>query len=202
VDVTARSAQPVLYVRMSDRATWLEKWCPTCRSAPGARCRTPFHRTTRPPTRLHVSRGWRIRRCPTCGASAGEPFTTPSGPEASAPHTARLRLARDELLLADAVFAELDRLDAIGATVPFGGRAGASGQVGRVVLSRLEGESGWNPSSARQARSRRSRSPRRCRTASDRSLPAQIMGPVRWETADRRVLISGRRGCEPFEERV
>ncbi len=49
------------------------------------------------------------------------------------------------------MFAELDRLGAVGATVPFGGRAGAGagGQVGRVVLSRLEGaelvesELGW-----------------------------------------------------------
>jgi hypothetical protein len=41
---------------------------------------------------------------------------TPSGREASAPHTARLRPARGELLLADAVFAELDRLGAVGAT--------------------------------------------------------------------------------------
>jgi len=42
---------------------------------------------------------------------------------------------RGELLLADAVFAELDRLDAVGAVVPFGGRfgrAGAGGQVGSM----------------------------------------------------------------------
>ena len=25
--------------RMSDRSLWLEEWCPTCRVAPGARCR-------------------------------------------------------------------------------------------------------------------------------------------------------------------
>lgn len=24
---------------MSDRSLWLEEWCPTCRVAPGARCR-------------------------------------------------------------------------------------------------------------------------------------------------------------------
>ena len=188
---------------MSDRATWLEEWCPTCRAAPGARCRTPFYRKTRPPTRLHVSRGWRVRRCPTCRAPAGEPCTTPSGREASAPHTARLRPARGELLLADAVFAELDRLGAVGATVPFGGRAGAGGQVGRVLLSRLEGaelvesELGW----ARQELAFAVAAPVWDRFGSFAGQP-RVTGTVRWEIAERRVLISGRRGQERFEERV
>ena len=188
---------------MSDRATWLENWCPTCRAAPNNRCLSPFHRKAPPPTRLHVSRGWRVRRCPTCRASAGEPCRTPSGREAFAPHTARVRPARGELLLADAVFAELDRLGAVCATVPFGGRAGAGGHVGRVVLSRLEGaelvesELGWS----REELAAAIAAPVWDRFGSFAGQP-RITGTVRWETAERRVLISGRRGEERFEERV
>jgi hypothetical protein len=62
---------------------------------------------------------------PDLPGAGRKPCTTPSGREASAPHTARLRPARGELLLADTVFAEVDRLGAISAIVPFGGRAGA-----------------------------------------------------------------------------
>jgi hypothetical protein len=153
--------------------------------------------------RLHVSRDWRVRRCPTCRASADEPCTTPSGREVSAPHAARLRPARGELLLADAVFAELDRLGAVGATVPFGGRAGVGGHVGRAVLSRLvegelvESELGW----AREELAVALAAPVWDRFGSFAGQP-RITGNVRWETAERRVLISGRRGAERFEERV
>ena len=42
---------------MSDRTLWLAEWCPTCRTAPGARCRAPYLRKSRPPKRLHVARG-------------------------------------------------------------------------------------------------------------------------------------------------
>ena len=66
---------------VSDRALWLEEWCPTCRAAPGTRCCSPYYRKTRPPTGLHVARGWRARTCPTCKATAGEPCRTPSGRE-------------------------------------------------------------------------------------------------------------------------
>jgi len=91
VDVASCAARQILQVEMSDRASWLEEWCPTCRAAPGIRCRSSWYSKTRQPTRLHVSRGWRVRRCPTCRAYAGEPCATPSGREASAPHSARLR---------------------------------------------------------------------------------------------------------------
>ncbi len=46
---------------MSDRALWLEEWCPTCRVMPGARCRISSMRKTREATPLHVARGWRAR---------------------------------------------------------------------------------------------------------------------------------------------
>lgn len=188
---------------MSDRSAWLEEWCPTCRAAPGTRCRSPLLRQTRPPTRLHVSRGWRVRRCPTFRAFAGEPCTTPSGREASAPHASRLRSSRGELLLADAVFAELDRLGAVGAVVPFGGRASAGGHVGRMVLTllddaeRVDTELGW----AHEELAFAVAAPLWDRFGSFAGQP-RITGAVKWETANRRVLISGRRGEKRFEERV
>ena len=66
---------------MSDRALWLEKWCPTCRAAPGARCRVHYLSKTRPPTPLHVARGWRARSCPTCKAARHQ--SDRSGPKGS-----------------------------------------------------------------------------------------------------------------------
>ena len=202
MDPASHAEQRVRHDDMSDRSAWLQEWCPTCRVAPGTRCRNPFHRT-RSPTRLHVSRGWRVRRCSTCRAPAGESCTTPSGRESSAPHTTRLRPSRGELLLADAVFAGLDRLGAVGATVPFGGGAGAGGQVGRVMLTRLddgepvESELGW----AREELAFAVAAPLWDRFGSFAGQP-RITGTVKWETANRRVLISGRRGEKRCEERV
>lgn len=43
---------------MSDRARWLEYWCPTCRAAPRARCRLPWaRRETARPSALDIARG-------------------------------------------------------------------------------------------------------------------------------------------------
>ena len=125
---------------MSDRALWLEEWCPTCRAAPGARCRLPWsRRATAKPSALHIARGWRARRCPKCKAIPGESCRTPSGREASRIHEARLRPGRYELLARDDVWAELERRGATIATVPFSGRAGRGGSVDRIVLSRVDG---------------------------------------------------------------
>ena len=119
---------------MSDRALWLEEWCPTCRAAPGARCRLPWsRRATAKPSALHAARGWRARPCPKCKASPGESCRTPSGREASRIHEARLRPGRYELLARDDVWAELERRGATIATVPFSGRAGRGGSVDRIV---------------------------------------------------------------------
>jgi hypothetical protein len=41
---------------MSDRALWLEQWCPECRVAPDSRWRASWLRTTRSPSKLHVAR--------------------------------------------------------------------------------------------------------------------------------------------------
>lgn len=144
-----------------------------------------------------------MRRCPTCRACAGEPCRTPSGREPSAPHAARLRPFRGELLLATAVFAELDGLDAVGAVVRFGGRAGSGGRIIAVALIRLDGgelvesELGW----AREELAFALAAPVWDRFGSFAGQP-RITGTLRWETTRRSVLISGRRGEKTFEERV
>jgi hypothetical protein len=123
---------------MTDRALWLEEWCPTCRVMPGARCRISWIRKTREAIPLHVARGWRTRRCPTCKAVPGEPCWTPSGCEASHTHQARLRLGRRELVSRESVWQALEAGGATMASVPFNGRAGRGGRVDRIVLHRLD----------------------------------------------------------------
>ena len=173
---------------MSDRALWLDEWCPTCRAAPDARCRLPWgRRTTAKPSALHIARGWRVRPCPKCAAVPGESCRTPSGREASRIHDARLRPGRHELLARDHVWAELERRGATIATVPFSGRAGRGGTVERwsghdELCYALEAPI-WD------------------RFGSFAGQPL-IVGTVIWTTADRRVVIEGRRGDKRFEELV
>lgn len=188
---------------MSDRALWLEEWCPTCRAAPGARCRTPWFRKTRGPTTLHVARGWRARRCPKCKAAAGEPCHTPSGREASQIHQARLRPGRRELLSGEPVWQELEARGATIATVPFSGRAGRGGHIDRIVLSRLDSDElvdveRW---SGRDELCHALEAPIWDRFGSFAGQP-QVVAAVVWTTADRRVVIVGRRGDAQFEELV
>lgn len=123
---------------MSDRALWLDEWCPPCRAAPGARCRVSYLSKTRPPTHLHVARGWHARWCPTCKALPGERCHTPSGRESSRSHQARLGAGRRELVTDESVWQELKARGATIATVPFSGRAGHGGRTDRMVLSRLD----------------------------------------------------------------
>ena len=188
---------------MSDRALWLEEWCPTCRVAPAARCRMPYLTKTRPPTRLHVARGWRARPCPTCRADPGEPCRTPSGREASHTHQARLRPGRHELVTDDPVWPELESRSATIAIVPFSGRAGRGGRVDKIVLSRLEGDElvdvqRW---SSRDELCDALQAPIWDRFGCFAGQPP-IAGTVTWTTADRRVVIEGRRGDERFKELV
>jgi hypothetical protein len=186
---------------MSDRASWLDEWCPYCRAVPGTRCRTPFVRKTRAPTRLHVARGWKARSCPTCKALPDEACRTPSGRDAFRTHEARLRPGRGELLATSAVWEELGRRGAAIATVPFSGRAGRGGQVGTIVLSRLDGDElvdveRWT---GRDELTYALEAPVWDRFASFAGHP-QIAGTVTWTTPDQRVRIEGRRGREAFEE--
>lgn len=188
---------------MSDRALWLEEWCPTCRAAPGKRCRSPYYRKTRRPTGLHVARGWRARACPTCKAALGEPCRTPSGREASRAHEARLRPGRHEFVTAQSVWQELERRGAMIATVPFTGRAGRGGRIDRIVLSRGDGDElvGVERRTARDELCYAIEAPVWDRFGSFAGQP-RITGTLTWRTADRRVVIEGRRGEARFEELV
>jgi hypothetical protein len=187
---------------VSDRALWLEEWCPTCRAAPGSRCRSPYYRKARPPTGLHVARGWRARPCPTSKAAAGHPCRTPSGREASHTHEARLRPGGRELLSSEAVWQELEARGATLATVLFSGRAGRGGRIERIALSRVDGDElidieRWTSRELGHALE----APVWDRFGSFAGQPP-IAGTVRWTTADRRVVIEGRRGDARFEELV
>ena len=188
---------------MSDRALWLEEWCPTCRVAPAAPCRMPYLTKTRPPTRLHVARGWRVRPCPTCRADPGEPCRTPSGREASHTHQARVHPGRHELVTGDPVWQELGSRSATIAIVLFSGRAGRGGRVDKIVLSRLEGDElvDVERRSSRDELCYALEAPIWDRFGSFAGQPP-IAGTVTWTTADRRVAIGGRRGDERFEELV
>jgi hypothetical protein len=188
---------------VSDRALWLEEWCPTCRVAPGSRCRLRYYGKTRLPTGLHVARGWRARRCPACKAHPGEPCRTPSGREASRTHEARLRPGRHELISGESVWQELERRGAAVASVRFSGRAGRGGRTDRIVLSRLDGDElvqveRWT---GRDELCYALEAPIWDRFGSFAGQPP-IAGTVVWVSADRRVVMEGRRGDRRFEELV
>lgn len=189
---------------MSDRALWLEEWCPTCRAAPGARCRLPWgRRAAAKPSALHIVRGWRARPCPKCKALPGESCRLPSGREASRIHEARLRPSRYELLAREDVWAELERRAATIATVPFSDRAGRGGSVDRIVLSRAQGNDlvdveRWT---RRDELCHALEAPIWDRFGSFVGQP-RIAGVVLWTAADRHVVIEGRRGAKRFEEHV
>ena len=177
---------------MSDRPLWLHEWCPTCRAAPGARCRVHYLSKTRPPTALYVARGWRARSCPTCQALPGDPCRTPSGRKASRIHQARLRPERRELLSNESVWQELEARGATIATVPFSGRAG---RTDRIVLSRPDRDElvdieRW---SGRDELCYALEAPIWDRFGSFAAQPL-VHGTVIWTAADRRVVIEGRRG--------
>jgi hypothetical protein len=127
---------------------------------------------------------------------------TPSGREASRPHTARLRRARGELPHDD-VWEKLDRRGATIAVVPFSGRAGAGGRVDTVILSRLDGDKlvDLNQSTARDELTYALEAPIWDRYGLFAGQPA-IRGTVRWVLALRSIVIAGRRGGEAFQEVV
>lgn len=122
---------------VSDRALRLHEWCPTCRAAPGARCRMPSFSRTSPPTPLHVARGWRARTCPTCKAPGGS-MPHPSGRQASHMHQARLDQGGTSSMPSDSVWQELKARSVTTASVPSSGRAGRGGHVDRITVSRLD----------------------------------------------------------------
>ena len=129
-----------------------------------------------------------------------EPCRTPSGREASHTHQARLRPGRRELVTGQSVWHELKARGTMIATVPFTGRAGRGGRIDRFVLSRLDGDElvdaeRWT---SRDELRHALEAPVWDRFGSFAGQP-QIAGTVTWTTADRRVVLEGRRGDEGFK---
>ena len=126
---------------------------------------------------------------------------TPSGREASRPHTARLQRGRWDLV-GDEVWEELQRRGATVAIVPFSGRAGAGGSTGTIALSRLEGPElvdveRW--SAGRDELAYALEAPVWDRFGGFAGQP-QVRGTVTWMLAERRVVIEGQRGDAAFQE--
>ena len=185
---------------MSDHAKWFEEWCPDCRAAPGTRCaKHSLSKRKAPSSVMHFARGWRCRSCPTCRAHPDDPCRTPSGREASGPHTARLRRSRRELTH-DEVWTELERRGVTVASVRFSGRAGAGGETGTIALSLLDGRSAeiWS-SEWREELAYALEAPVWDRFGAFAGHP-RISGAVTWTTVDRTVVVAGRRGAQRFEE--
>ncbi len=89
------------------------------------------------------------------------------------------------------------------AVVPFSGRAGRGGHADRIVLNRIDGDrivdtERWT---GRDELCYALEAPVWDRFGSFAGQP-QIAGTVVWTTADRRVVIEGRRGNQHFEELV
>jgi hypothetical protein len=189
---------------VSDRREWLAHWCPTCRAAPGTRCRRDRLTSAEPAVRLHVARGWRERRCPTCKAWPDEPCRTPSGREACQVHSARLGPVRDELVSRDAVWVELERHGATIAVVPFSGRAGrGAATTATITLSRAEGEARIDVErwSSRDELAYALEAPVWDRFGLFAGQPF-VRGEVIWTVEDRSVAIVGKRGDAAFAETV
>ena len=127
----------------------------------------------------------------------------PSGREASHTHQARLGPGRHELVSGESVWHELERRGAMIATVPFSGRAGRGGRIDRIVLSRADGDElvAVERRTTRDGLGYALEAPVWDRFGSFAGQP-QIAGTVTWRTADRRVVIEGRRGDNRFEELV
>jgi len=191
---------------MSDRLAWLERWCPECRAAPGARCGR-WHWGRNGPGRrvavahLHVARGWLERPCPACKAWAGERCSTPTGRAASSVHVARLRPARRELAWRPAVWEELERRGAAVAIVPFSGQAGSGGRTDTIKLYMLQDAKlveveRWT---SRDELCYALEAPIWDRFGTFAGHPL-MRGEVIWSTGDRCVAIRGWRGERSFEE--
>ena len=96
---------------------------------------------------------------------------------------------------------ELQRRAAMIAVVPFTGRAGLGGTTGIITISRLEGDElvdveRWT---SRDHLAVALEGPVWDRYGSFAGQP-RIRGTVAWTVAERRILITGRRGDRAFEE--
>jgi hypothetical protein len=101
------------------------------------------------------------------------------------------------------VWEELERRGATIAIVPFSGRAGRGGEVGTIVLSRIDEREvvdveRWT---GRDELAHALEAPIWDRYGSFAGQPS-ISGTVTWTLADRLVVIAGKRGDKVFEELV
>ncbi len=98
----------------------------------------------------------------------------------------------------------LERRGATVAVVAFSGRAGQGGRIEPIRLSRHDGEQDLVDVDRWMYRDELAfalEAPVWDRYGTFAGHPL-IRGTVTWTTADRRVVIAGRRGSEPFEEDV
>jgi len=190
---------------VADRRLWLEETCPTCRAAPGARCRDPdfLRKTRRAVNELHFARGWRQRSCPSCHAQPGEGCFTPGGRRAARPHTARMHAGGGELTRSEA-WQELERRGASIATLPFTGERRAGVSFAPIQLERLENGQRMEVETWSEQRSgdpliEALKAPVVARFGSFLGQPP-IRATLSWTVPDRQITIIGKRGNEPLEE--
>ena len=102
----------------------------------------------------------------------------------------------------DEVWAELERRGATSALVSFSGRAGTGGETGTIVLSYLDGRSvEIRHSDWQHELTHALEGPVWDRFGSFAGHP-RISGTLAWTTADRTLIVAGRRGGERFEEQL
>ncbi len=183
---------------MSDRRVWLEESCPSCGARAGLRCQTGRY-GAKPSRVLHGARGWRHRLCPSCKARPGELCRTPTGRQASQPHTARLSYGRRELSADEDVWRELERWGASVALVRFSGGGGHPGSVAAVSLEDADKKelARWGNGEGELAEALAA--PIWGRYALFRGHP-RITGLVMWDAAERQVVVAGERGGQRFDE--
>ena len=161
-------------------------------------------KTRKVAARLHVARGWRQRQCPTCHAQPSQECLTPSGRRASRPHEARIHPADGEPTLDRQVWEELERRGASIASIPFTGHRRTGASFGPVTLGRVENNEyveleRWEDSGDQLIEALKA--PVSNRFGSFAGQPV-IRGTLSWTTADHRIMITAKRGEEPFEEIV
>ncbi len=183
---------------MSDRRLWLADPCPSCGARSGLRCQT-FRYHGKPTGVLHGARGWRHRSCPTCKAQPERLCRTPSGRQASQPHTARLQRGRRELLAEEQVWEELERWGAAAALVRFSGGGPSQGSVAAVTLESADKRELARWSSGEGELPEALAAPIWGRYGLFRGHP-RITGLLMWEVPQRQVLVVGQRGGQKFDE--
>jgi hypothetical protein len=120
--------QPTFYISLVDVLERHRGDAAPAAARAGLRCQTSRY-GGKPSRVLYGARGWRHRLCPSCNAPPGERCRTPTGRQASQPHTARGSHGRLELFADEDVWQELERW---GATVALGRRPARAQLAGAI----------------------------------------------------------------------